>query len=182
MPDFFFYSVICSSSVSKVYNCEDLRVTVPPMEVHNITWTWRDFLMAIKDHSKMAVFTQFFKQKIKPRSFSSLGGGGSSGSGANAGASSSGSAGGGATGGDDGGEGGGDVMGGSGGFVTSSADEEKIRKIMGDWMLVRDFFFDFMEITPFFWLTIWIFKKREQDLSNGINIASELVSFSSVCT
>ena len=42
-------------------NVEDVanfRLVVPTLEYHNVTWTWLDFLMAIKQDSKSALVSQ----------------------------------------------------------------------------------------------------------------------------
>ncbi|MPC84443.1 Protein KIAA0100 [Portunus trituberculatus] len=45
----------------KEKNLEDVtmvRLVIPTLEYHNVTWTWLDFLMAIKQDSKTALVSQ----------------------------------------------------------------------------------------------------------------------------
>uniref|UniRef100_A0A0P4W0N7 Uncharacterized protein n=1 Tax=Scylla olivacea TaxID=85551 RepID=A0A0P4W0N7_SCYOL len=45
----------------KEKNLEDVtmvRLVIPTLEYHNVTWTWLDFLMAIKQDSKTALLSQ----------------------------------------------------------------------------------------------------------------------------
>lgn len=45
----------------KEKNIEDVsnfRLVVPTLEYHNVTWTWLDFLMAMKQDSKSALLSQ----------------------------------------------------------------------------------------------------------------------------
>lgn len=45
----------------KEKNLEDVtmvRLVIPTLEYHNVTWTWLDFLMAIKQDSKSALLSQ----------------------------------------------------------------------------------------------------------------------------
>jgi hypothetical protein len=46
---------------NKEKNLEDLRdvsLVIPTLEYHNMTWTWLDFLMAIRNDSKRVIFSQ----------------------------------------------------------------------------------------------------------------------------
>ena len=46
-------------------NVEDVsnfRLVVPTLEYHNVTWTWLDFLLAIKQDSKTALVSQVYNQ------------------------------------------------------------------------------------------------------------------------
>ena len=38
------------------------------MEYHNVTWTWLDFLMAVKSKSKDSLISQAIKQKLAIKS------------------------------------------------------------------------------------------------------------------
>ncbi|XP_050696104.1 protein KIAA0100-like [Eriocheir sinensis] len=52
----------------KEKNLEDVtmvRLVIPTLEYHNVTWTWLDFLMAIKQDSKSALLSQAIKHKLK---------------------------------------------------------------------------------------------------------------------
>lgn len=45
----------------KEKNLEDVnnvRLVIPTLEYHNVTWTWLDFLMAMKQDSKSALVSQ----------------------------------------------------------------------------------------------------------------------------
>ncbi|XP_037802804.1 protein KIAA0100-like [Penaeus monodon] len=51
----------------KEKNIEDVsnfRLVVPTLEYHNVTWTWLDFLMAMKQDSKSALLSQAIKHKL----------------------------------------------------------------------------------------------------------------------
>ncbi|XP_053626336.2 protein hobbit isoform X2 [Cherax quadricarinatus] len=51
----------------KEKNLEDVsnfRLVVPTLEYHNVTWTWLDFLMAMKQDSKSALLSQAIKHKL----------------------------------------------------------------------------------------------------------------------
>jgi hypothetical protein len=53
---------------NKEKNLEDLRdvsLVIPTLEYHNMTWTWLDFLMAIRNDSKRVIFSQAIKQKLQ---------------------------------------------------------------------------------------------------------------------
>ncbi|XP_044758159.1 protein KIAA0100 isoform X2 [Coccinella septempunctata] len=56
---------------SKEKNLEDLRdisLVIPTLEYHNMTWTWLDLLMAIRNDSKsISVVSQAIKQKLIKR-------------------------------------------------------------------------------------------------------------------
>lgn len=46
---------------NKEKNLEDLRdvsLVIPTLEYHNMTWTWLDFLMAIRNDTKRVIFSQ----------------------------------------------------------------------------------------------------------------------------
>ncbi|KAK8395934.1 hypothetical protein O3P69_005808 [Scylla paramamosain] len=52
----------------KEKNLEDVtmvRLVIPTLEYHNVTWTWLDFLMAIKQDSKTALLSQAIRHKLK---------------------------------------------------------------------------------------------------------------------
>ncbi|XP_076059759.1 bridge-like lipid transfer protein family member hobbit isoform X2 [Oratosquilla oratoria] len=48
-----------------IEDVSNFRLVVPTLEYHNVTWTWLDFLMAMKQDSKTALLSQVFKQKLK---------------------------------------------------------------------------------------------------------------------
>lgn len=51
----------------KEKNIEDVNnfhLVVPTLEYHNVTWTWLDFLMAMKQDSKSALLSQAIKHKL----------------------------------------------------------------------------------------------------------------------
>ncbi|KAK3862517.1 hypothetical protein Pcinc_031627 [Petrolisthes cinctipes] len=51
----------------KEKNLEDVnnvRLVIPTLEYHNVTWTWLDFLMAMKQDSKSALVSQAIKHKL----------------------------------------------------------------------------------------------------------------------
>ncbi|XP_066979648.1 LOW QUALITY PROTEIN: protein hobbit [Macrobrachium rosenbergii] len=51
----------------KEKNLEDVsnfRLVIPTLEYHNVTWTWLDFLMAMKQDSKSALLSQAIKHKL----------------------------------------------------------------------------------------------------------------------
>ncbi|RZC33587.1 UPF0378 protein -like [Asbolus verrucosus] len=53
---------------NKEKNLEDLRdvsLVIPTLEYHNMTWTWLDFLMAIRNDSKRVILSQAIKQKLQ---------------------------------------------------------------------------------------------------------------------
>ncbi|XP_074027559.1 bridge-like lipid transfer protein family member hobbit isoform X2 [Leptinotarsa decemlineata] len=53
---------------TKEKNLEDLRdysIIIPTLEYHNMTWTWLDFLMAIRNDSKRVILSQAIKQKLQ---------------------------------------------------------------------------------------------------------------------
>ncbi|KAJ3645169.1 hypothetical protein Zmor_022850 [Zophobas morio] len=53
---------------NKEKNLEDLRdvsLVIPTLEYHNMTWTWLDFLMAIRNDTKRVIFSQAIKQKLQ---------------------------------------------------------------------------------------------------------------------
>ncbi|CAG9812625.1 unnamed protein product [Phaedon cochleariae] len=53
---------------NKEKNLEDLReysLIIPTLEYHNMTWTWLDLLMAIRNDSKRVILSQAIKQKLK---------------------------------------------------------------------------------------------------------------------
>ena len=54
-------------------NIEDVHefsLVVPTLEYHNVTWTWLDLFLAMKNDSKRVLLSQAIKQKlqIRPRS------------------------------------------------------------------------------------------------------------------
>lgn len=53
---------------SKEKNLEDLRdvsIVIPTLEYHNMTWTWLDLLMAIRNDTKRVLVSQAIKQKLQ---------------------------------------------------------------------------------------------------------------------
>ncbi|CAH1098513.1 unnamed protein product [Psylliodes chrysocephalus] len=53
---------------TKEKNLEDLRdysLIIPTLEYHNMTWTWLDMLMAIRNDSKRVILSQAIKQKLQ---------------------------------------------------------------------------------------------------------------------
>ncbi|XP_056639867.1 protein hobbit [Diorhabda sublineata] len=53
---------------SKEKNLEDLReysLIIPTLEYHNMTWTWLDLLMAIRNDSKKVILSQAIRQKLQ---------------------------------------------------------------------------------------------------------------------
>jgi hypothetical protein len=49
---------------SKEKNFEDITnvgLTVPNLEYHNVTWTWLDLLLAMKNDSRKVLLSQVFK-------------------------------------------------------------------------------------------------------------------------
>ncbi|CAG9863492.1 unnamed protein product [Phyllotreta striolata] len=53
---------------TKEKNLEDLRdysLIIPTLEYHNMTWTWLDLLMAIRNDSKRVILSQAIKQKLQ---------------------------------------------------------------------------------------------------------------------
>ncbi|KAG5900629.1 hypothetical protein JTB14_005906 [Gonioctena quinquepunctata] len=53
---------------NKEKNLEDLRdysLIIPTLEYHNMTWTWLDLLMAIRNDSKRVILSQAIKQKLQ---------------------------------------------------------------------------------------------------------------------
>lgn len=45
-----------------IEDVHDVRLILPSLEVHNITWTWLDFLLAVRNHSKRALLSQVLCQ------------------------------------------------------------------------------------------------------------------------
>ncbi|CAG5089025.1 Similar to KIAA0100: Protein KIAA0100 (Homo sapiens) [Cotesia congregata] len=57
---------------NKEKNLEDVRdfaLVIPTLEYHNVTWTWLDLLLAMKNDSRRVILSQAIKQKlqIKPK-------------------------------------------------------------------------------------------------------------------
>ncbi|CAG9838728.1 unnamed protein product [Diabrotica balteata] len=53
---------------TKEKNLEDLRdysLIIPTLEYHNMTWTWLDLLVAIRNDSKRVILSQAIKQKLQ---------------------------------------------------------------------------------------------------------------------
>ncbi|KAL0271984.1 UNVERIFIED_CONTAM: hypothetical protein PYX00_005130 [Menopon gallinae] len=53
---------------NKEKNIEDIRdfsLVIPTLEYHNVTWTWLDFLLAMKTDSKRVILSQAIKQKLQ---------------------------------------------------------------------------------------------------------------------
>ncbi|XP_065335800.1 protein hobbit [Cloeon dipterum] len=53
---------------SKEKNIEDIRdfsLTIPTLEYHNVTWTWLDLLLAMKNDSRRVILSQAIKQKLQ---------------------------------------------------------------------------------------------------------------------
>jgi len=50
-----------------VTDLKNISLTLPTYEYHNLTWTWLDLLMAVKNDSKHTVIKQALKQKMKIR-------------------------------------------------------------------------------------------------------------------
>ncbi|KAJ8953880.1 hypothetical protein NQ318_019120 [Aromia moschata] len=53
---------------TKEKNLEDLReysLIIPTLEYHNMTWTWLDLLLAIRNDSKRVILSQAIKQKLQ---------------------------------------------------------------------------------------------------------------------
>ncbi len=106
------------SRSSKILDVENFVLQVPMLEYHNVTWTWLDFLLAVKSHTKDSLLSQAIKKKLtlsvltrrgsRRRAGSSSASGGADGaSGANGG-------------------------GGAGGIPTSKTEKEKSKLLLGD--------------------------------------------------
>ncbi|CAH0563741.1 unnamed protein product [Brassicogethes aeneus] len=53
---------------NKEKNLEDLRevsLVIPTLEYHNMTWTWLDLLMALRNDTKRVILSQAIKQKLQ---------------------------------------------------------------------------------------------------------------------
>ncbi|ERL90639.1 hypothetical protein D910_07986 [Dendroctonus ponderosae] len=53
---------------NKEKNLEDLRdvsIVIPTLEYHNMTWTWLDLLIAIRNDTKKVILSQAIKQKLQ---------------------------------------------------------------------------------------------------------------------
>ncbi|XP_066139777.1 protein hobbit isoform X1 [Euwallacea fornicatus] len=53
---------------TKEKNLEDLRdvsIVIPTLEYHNMTWTWLDLLIAIRNDTKKVIVSQAIKQKLQ---------------------------------------------------------------------------------------------------------------------
>ncbi|XP_050307521.1 protein KIAA0100 isoform X2 [Anthonomus grandis grandis] len=53
---------------TKEKNLEDLRdvsIVIPTLEYHNMTWTWLDLLIAIRNDTKKVILSQAIKQKLQ---------------------------------------------------------------------------------------------------------------------
>ncbi|CAL8115614.1 unnamed protein product [Orchesella dallaii] len=47
-----------------IEDVHDVHVIIPTLEYNNITWTWLDFLIAVRNHSKRVLLSQALKQKL----------------------------------------------------------------------------------------------------------------------
>jgi len=47
-----------------IEDLQDVEVNIPTLEYNNITWTWLDFLVAVRNHSKRVLLSQAIKQKF----------------------------------------------------------------------------------------------------------------------
>ncbi|XP_063216130.1 protein hobbit-like [Bacillus rossius redtenbacheri] len=52
---------------TKVEEVRDLRLAVPTLQYHSMTWTWLDLLLAVRSDCQRLVFSQTIKQKLKIR-------------------------------------------------------------------------------------------------------------------
>ncbi len=52
------------SRSSKILDVENFVLQVPMLEYHNVTWTWLDFLMAVKSQTKDSLLSQAIKKKL----------------------------------------------------------------------------------------------------------------------
>nr|CAD7259627.1 unnamed protein product [Timema shepardi] len=53
---------------NKEKNLEDIRdfsLVIPTLEYHNVTWTWLDLLLAMKNDSRRVILSQAIKQKLQ---------------------------------------------------------------------------------------------------------------------
>lgn len=53
---------------NKILDVSGFLLQVPTIEYHNVTWTWLDFLMAVKSRTKDSLVSQAIKQKLSMRS------------------------------------------------------------------------------------------------------------------
>ncbi len=53
-----------SRSRSKILDVENFVLQVPMLEYHNVTWTWLDFLLAVKSQTKDSLLSQAIKKKL----------------------------------------------------------------------------------------------------------------------
>lgn len=49
---------------NKILDVANFLLQVPTIEYHNVTWTWLDFLMAVKSKTKDSLISQAIKQKF----------------------------------------------------------------------------------------------------------------------
>eukprot|EP00095_Tigriopus_kingsejongensis_P007219 maker-scaffold1825_size27015-snap-gene-0.8 protein:Tk07219 transcript:maker-scaffold1825_size27015-snap-gene-0.8-mRNA-1 annotation:"upf0378 protein kiaa0100-like" len=56
---------------NKIMDVSGFLLQVPTIEYHNVTWTWLDFLMAVKSRTKDSLVSQAIKQKLSMRSTTS---------------------------------------------------------------------------------------------------------------
>jgi len=47
-----------------IEDVQDVHVLIPTLEYNNITWTWLDFLVAVRNHSKRVLLSQVYKNQI----------------------------------------------------------------------------------------------------------------------
>ncbi len=56
---------------NKILDVSNFLLHVPTIEYHNMTWTWLDFLLEVKNRTKDSLISQAIKQKLSIRSTSS---------------------------------------------------------------------------------------------------------------
>ena len=49
---------------NKILDVSNFLLQVPTLEYHNVTWTWLDFLLAVKSRTKDSLISQAIKQKL----------------------------------------------------------------------------------------------------------------------
>jgi len=55
-----------------IEDVQDVHVLIPTLEYNNITWTWLDFLLAVRNHSRRVLLSQAIKQKLWKKNIISL--------------------------------------------------------------------------------------------------------------
>jgi len=55
-----------------IEDVQDVHVLIPTLEYNNITWTWLDFLLAVRNHSRRVLLSQAIKQKLWKKNIVSL--------------------------------------------------------------------------------------------------------------